>query len=260
MGKSPAAPARTGAEKLQCGTSILCNCSACVPAAATPTMMVGGRPRERKPSAKAREHEAYMQDERAAHGRDEDGGAATDRGTPAAKRARAGGSAAAKLPAHLEQERRDAAGKQAKAAARKARKATECSTRVPVANADPFITNPNYYRDYTSNPLTAWQFLHHATGLSQDQSLFELMHVTPDPLTEDDEDNVAVLKAETMKDLKELIENIKQRSSWVVDDCKAARPQDTDLLSCAACGIREYNCGNTTFLRHSLDALELLQF
>ena len=81
-----------------------------------------------------------------------------------------------------------------------------------------------------------------------------------DLLAEDDEDNVAVLKAETMKDLKELIENINQRSSWVVDDYKAARPQDTDLLSCAACGIREYNCGNTTFLRHSLDALELLQF
>jgi len=115
MGKSPAAPARTGADKLPCGTSILCNCSACVPAAATPTMMVGGGPRERKPSAKARE------DERAAHGRDEDGGAATDGGTPAAKRARAAGSAAAKLPAHRYQERRDAAGKQAKAAARKAR-------------------------------------------------------------------------------------------------------------------------------------------
>ena len=98
---------------------------------------------------------------------------------------------------------------------------------------------------------TTWQFLHHTTGLSCFQQLFDITHG-------DTPVNDASIAA-TTAEIDGVTGTIRSRARGIVESYTSRRNPAARLISCAACGIREFETDND-FVSHSLAQLGVFMF
>ena len=125
-------------------------------------------------------------------------------------------------------------------------------------DVDPYLADPSYFRKtFNEDPRAALQFLHHCTGLSSFHDLFDLKF-NAGVLGSDD----AVIERlnATIDEVRRATDTVVGARARVLDEYHAKRNRDAPLLSCAACGIREFDVAENGYQRFALSRLKTFTY
>ena len=101
------------------------------------------------------------------------------------------------------------------------------------------------------------QFLHHCTGLSSFHDLFDLKFNAG--VLRSDDDVIERLNA-TIDEVRRATDTVVGARARVLDQYHAKRNREAPLLSCAACGIREFDVDDNGYQRFALSRLKTFTY
>jgi hypothetical protein len=126
------------------------------------------------------------------------------------------------------------------------------------ADVDPYLADPAYFqKTFNEDPRAALQFLHHCTGLSSFHDLFDLKFNAG--VLASDDDVIERLNA-TIDEVRRATDTVVGARARVLDQYHAKRNREAPLLSCAACGIREFDVDDNGYQRFALSRLKTFTY